>query len=207
MTVICKHIENFPHYLIYNDGRVYSIKSGKFLKIHFDSCGYKHVTLYRGTKRSRKTYKVHRLVANAFIPNPNNYLEINHKDENKSNNNVWNLEWCNRKYNCEYSSYQHINEDLNVVSFQAAKLLPALVNAGCSIKLLSRLFKTSHITIRKIIAGSRYKHLKLKFEKVPYKSGIIEIPLNLYNALLKCNIDNTVLTNRLTPISSVTHSS
>ncbi len=46
---------------------------------------------------------VHRLVAKAFIPNPNNYPCVNHKDENKSNNHADNLEWCTYKYNVQYS--------------------------------------------------------------------------------------------------------
>ena len=51
-----------------------------------------------------KTFYVHRLVANAFIPNPNNYFYINHKDENKLNNHVDNLEWCTKSYNNNYGT-------------------------------------------------------------------------------------------------------
>lgn len=51
-----------------------------------------------------KQYKVHRLVAIAFIPNPYGYNEINHKDENKGNNKMDNLEWCTRSYNVNYGS-------------------------------------------------------------------------------------------------------
>ena len=59
-------------------------------------------------KGSSKTYKVHRLVAQAFIPNPNNFPVVNHKDENPQNNSVENLEWCTQKYNCVYSAERHV---------------------------------------------------------------------------------------------------
>ena len=64
--------------------------------------GYLHVNLYKDTKR--KTYRIHRLVAEAFISNPNNYEEVNHKDEDKTNNCVSNLEWCTREYNMSYGT-------------------------------------------------------------------------------------------------------
>lgn len=59
---------------------------------------------YNTVRLRRKTYYVHRLVAEAFLPNKNNYIEVNHKDENKRNNNVQNLEWCDRKYNNNYGT-------------------------------------------------------------------------------------------------------
>lgn len=207
MTDRYKKLEDYPTYRIYSNGRVYNEKTGKFLKVHFDSCGYRHVTLYKGTKKSRKTFKVHRLVAQVFIPNPLNLPEVNHKDENKSNNDVSNLEWCTRKYNCEYSAHLHYREEICAIPYEAVKLLPELINRGCSIKLVAQLFKTSHITVRYIINGRRYKHLNLKFDRVPFNSGIIEIPTDVYNKLQSFDIDNTVLSNRLKPIDSVTHSS
>ena len=71
-------------------------------KPSLDSNGYKQITLTKNKKR--KSYKIHKLVAITFINNKNNYKEINHKDENKLNNNVNNLEWCTRKYNCNYGN-------------------------------------------------------------------------------------------------------
>lgn len=63
---------------------------------------YKQVVLYKN--KEHKTVAVHRLVAEAFIPNPDNLPQVNHKDENPSNNNVSNLEWCTCKYNVNYGT-------------------------------------------------------------------------------------------------------
>lgn len=64
--------------------------------------GYYFTTLTKD--KVRHFFQIHRLVAEAFLPNPNNYECVNHKDENKTNNNVDNLEWCTRKYNANYGS-------------------------------------------------------------------------------------------------------
>jgi Mor family transcriptional regulator len=77
-------------------GRVYS-KKPKIMKQSFTSTGYLMVNL------NKKPFKVHRLVAQAFIPNYNNYPFINHKDNNPLNNRVENLEWCTPQYNLVYS--------------------------------------------------------------------------------------------------------
>ena len=66
---------------------------------------YKIVSLFKDGKG--KNFYIHRLVANAFIENPNNYKYINHKDENPSNNFVNNLEWCTAEYNNTYNN-KHI---------------------------------------------------------------------------------------------------
>ena len=63
--------------------------------------GYEYVSLRKN--KHNKNYSVHRLVAQAFIPNPNNYSDVNHKDGNKRNNNVNNLEWCTRSYNLAHA--------------------------------------------------------------------------------------------------------
>ena len=71
----------------------------KILKEH-ECNGYLRVTLSK--KQKSKHYRVHRLVAQAFIPNPENKPQINHKDNNRKNNNVNNLEWCTALYNNRY---------------------------------------------------------------------------------------------------------
>lgn len=69
--------------------------------------GYRQITLYDRETKTRKSTGVHRLVAEAFIPNPDNLPQVNHKDENPSNNHVENLEWCTGSYNCTYNN-RHI---------------------------------------------------------------------------------------------------
>lgn len=93
-----KTIKEFPNYKVSNYGRVFSKYKNGLLKQFNDAYGYFQVNLNRHSK------KVHRLVAEAFIPNPNHLSEINHKDENKHNNKVSNLEWCTSKYNMNYGN-------------------------------------------------------------------------------------------------------
>jgi hypothetical protein len=91
-------------YQVSNEGRVKSLWFGreKILKGGKDKDGYLLVKLCQDGKQVMK--KVHRLVAQAFLENPNNYEQVNHKDEDKTNNHVENLEWCNRSYNCNFGT-------------------------------------------------------------------------------------------------------
>ena len=79
---------------------------GKVLKPCKFSNGYYNITLSKQNHKAKQV-GVHRLVAEAFLDNPNNYPCVNHKDENKFNNCVDNLEWCTHKYNVDYSNTLH----------------------------------------------------------------------------------------------------
>ena len=74
------------------------------VKPHVKENGYLQATMYDKINKKSCHYYIHRLVAKAFIPNPNNYPCINHKDSNKKNNNVDNLEWCTYKQNMQHAS-------------------------------------------------------------------------------------------------------
>ena len=109
MNEIWKDIDGYEGlYQVSNLGQVKSIRDKygnyreKILKQGKRKDGYLYVNLYKEGKR--KYNLVHRLVANAFIPNPNGYTCVNHKDENPLNNCVSNLEWCTHKYNINYGS-------------------------------------------------------------------------------------------------------
>lgn len=97
---IWKKINGYYNYEVSNYGRIKS--KNKILKPQLKGNGYLQVSLCANGKC--KTFILHRLVAKTFIPNPNNYKEVNHKDENKYNNNVSNLEWCTRSYNMKYGN-------------------------------------------------------------------------------------------------------
>ena len=95
-------------YLVSNLGRVKSLnyrRTGReeILKPSMNTCGYLFVDLSKYGKQ--KAFLVHRLVAEAFIPNPENLQQINHKDEDKTNNCVWNLECCDYQYNNNYGTH------------------------------------------------------------------------------------------------------
>ena len=91
------------HYQVSNWGRVKSIKFGKEIILKQSiRHGYYYVCLSKNG--IVKTYLVHCLVAEAFIDNSDNLPQVNHKDENKLNNSVDNLEWCDAKYNCNYGT-------------------------------------------------------------------------------------------------------
>lgn len=105
MEEIWKDIPDFEGlYQISTLGRVKSFKKNSefILKQYVANHGYVQVTLYG--KNFKRKVLVHRLVANAFLPNPNNYPQINHIDENPLNNCVDNLEWCTAKYNNDFGT-------------------------------------------------------------------------------------------------------
>lgn len=109
---IWKDIEGYEGlYQVSNLGRVKNLKridahehelQGRILKPCKTKNGYLHVNLSKDGKT--QSYYVHRLVATAFIENPNNYKEVNHIDEKPINNELSNLEWCDRKYNCNFGT-------------------------------------------------------------------------------------------------------
>lgn len=111
MKEIWKDIRGYEgRYQVSNLGNVKSLNYNNLghernLKLKKNPCGYFIVHLYGETKDEYKT--VHRLVAECFLKNENNFPQINHKDENKLNNNFDNLEWCDNRYNTIYSIKKH----------------------------------------------------------------------------------------------------
>lgn len=103
-------IQDYSNYLIYEDGTLYNKKTKNYIKSHKNKNGYLYNCL---TKNSKSKFKLnHRLVALAYISNPNEYNDIDHIDSDRTNNNVNNLRWCNRSMNNEYKKSKNYFKQL-----------------------------------------------------------------------------------------------
>ena len=150
-----KIVQDFENYLISNLGNVKTV-NGKPKKIVYDNKGYGRVELWKNNK-GRK-FRVHRLVAEAFIPNPLGKEQVNHIDGNKKNNCVSNLEWVSPKENIRHA----IENNLSSIKYGSKNLSSKLKeedvkyireNAGIdkSVRELSEIYKVSTTTIYNII--------------------------------------------------------
>ena len=122
-----KPLKEDENYLIYSNGDLYSKKVNRFLKGKIDNVGYKTYALALQERRSKSGKKLskmvyaHRLVAEYFLDNPNNYDIVHHKDGNRLNNNVENLEWTNVK---EHNQHHSVNSSRKVTPKYFEKNLP-----------------------------------------------------------------------------------
>ena len=99
-----EQVKDFPNHYISDKGRLWSYETsekGREIKGHIDDKGYRRFKL--GHKKVQKSKKAHRLVAEAFIQNDDNYPQVNHKDGDKDNNTVLNLEWCDNAGNMRHA--------------------------------------------------------------------------------------------------------
>ena len=92
-------IENFENYVIFQNSDILNVNSGKYLKPFIDKDGYKEIILYKNGKQ--KKFKLHRLLALAYIPNPENKKEIDHINRDRSDNRLENLRWATNLENSQ----------------------------------------------------------------------------------------------------------
>ena len=151
MIEIIKGIKGFEdRYTISNLGNVRSLMTGRVLKPNVTKFGYARVNL-RAQNGKYKSFFIHRLVALNFLPNPDHYSEINHKDCNRLNNIVTNLEWCTRSYNIKYS-YEHGNASRKGLKNPNAKLSLEDIEA---IRALARTRRFYNYEIAKLFGISK----------------------------------------------------
>lgn len=136
-----KDIPNFEEYYMINEkGEVFSKRKNTLVVGDVNNYGYHRICLYKDNNKKR--FFLHRLVAEIFIDNPNNYREVNHIDGNKNNNHVNNLEWCSRTHNehhCrrnkikEYKPYVVLFDDGREMNFEFKSELSSLLHISSTL--------------------------------------------------------------------------
>lgn len=194
MEEIWKDIENYEGYQVGNLGRIKN-REGKIKTTYIQNKGYYCVSIYADGKTHHPT--VHRLVAQAFIPNPNNYTQVNHIDCDKSNNTVSNLEWCNQNYNYregkKFYLYSH-NENHFYAKLRNTDIMIAeLYKAGFTRASVARILGLNPSSLEAIENGISYRELGVDFKHISrtkYKDkNYIKIPSFVWEYFR----DNTVL--------------
>lgn len=165
------------YYLVSNLGKIKNVKTDYILKNYTDEKNpYYKVKLHIDYIDKIVTIKVHRAVAQAFIPNPNNLPQVNHKDGNKLNNNVDNLEWVSAKQNTIHAVINNLyksgeNSELSKLKEEEIKYIkenciPNDKNFGCA--ALGRKFNVHPTTISKIIHNCSWKEYSDDYELISY---------------------------------------
>lgn len=152
-------IPHAPNYEITVDGRVRNAKTGKELKPHLNPSGYLIICLH-GSTRGR-TFSIHRLIAEQFVPGADDDLQVNHKDGNKLNNAPSNLEWVTQSQNAlhRFSDLGH-KQATPKLSEQKVRELVAYRNAtGASMSVTAHRFGVNPSMVGAIFAGRVWKGL------------------------------------------------
>lgn len=179
MEEVWKDIQGYEgQYRVSNLGRVLSLKwsgkhgkhpDGMIRKQRTDAFGYKYVNLSNHCHHKRMS--VHRLVAMAFIPNPDNLPQVNHKDEIRDHNTADNLEWCSVEYNQQYghrrerasiSSKGENNSRAKLTEKDVIEIRKTYIPGDkdfCKRRLAEK-YGVTYVTITKIVTGQIWKHLK-----------------------------------------------
>lgn len=160
MREIWKEIDGYGgFYEVSNTGKVKSYKkTGKggegHILVSSETRGYETVGLCDGSGK-KKTVLVHRLVASAFVQNPNCYSEVNHIDENKKNNCAENLEWCSRTYNMSYKSAR-VRQGISCGKpVKQATLNGIVIAVYSSAEMAGKLLQIDPSSIHKCCKGNR----------------------------------------------------
>lgn len=145
-------------YEITKDGKIISLKHNKKREIkgYIDKYGYRRVLLYVDGKRTK--FFAHRLVALTYIPNPDNLPQVNHKDGNKLNNNVENLEWCSAKENIAHAIKTGLRAKKGKLNEYQVEEIRKLFKDK-SMKELAEMYNVSLSCIKHIHAGHTWKNI------------------------------------------------
>lgn len=166
---VWKTIQNYGGlYQVSNTGKVRDLKN-HIKPVYKNNKGYECLSLYYNGKTYHPT--VHRLVAKAFIPNPNNYDQINHKDCNKENNSVENLEWCNQRYNYDegMKTFQYSKNEEHYFAKLKNSDIPIiyeLYKLGFTRATVVKIFNVRPSSLEAIEKGISYRELGYNFKAI-----------------------------------------
>lgn len=157
------------YFEISSTGKIKNKKTKNILKLCIGKTGYYQVYVSLGSRKNGKTFKLHKALAETFIPNPYNYPIINHIDGNKLNNSLKNLEWCTYSYNQKHASLNGLHKSIAGSDNLTSKLSnddviyirenykPRDKEFGC--RALAKKFGISHQNLLKVIKYERYKNV------------------------------------------------
>ena len=137
-------------YYVYENGDIENANNNNKLKPYPSSGGYLYIIISRNNGKRRHHIRVHRLVAQAFIPNPNKYKCVNHIDGNKLNNNANNLEWCTHSQNIKHGFKNNLYKSRGSIPTKVNQydLNGNFVKCWDKIKDIEKEYKVSHTAIR-----------------------------------------------------------
>ena len=158
--------ETYDNFEISDDGQLRNVKTGTIYKQHINKEGYNQVCVSLGGRNKKKVFKIHKAVAETFIDNPENKSDVNHKDGNKQNNTIYNLEWMTSKENMKHASQNGLLKPLYGTDNPGAKLTKEDViyirehyiarDPVYGSRALGRKFNINHDSILNIIKGISY---------------------------------------------------
>lgn len=157
-----KEAYGFNNYLCNEKGEIYSLLSAKIMKTHGDKDGYQQLRM-TVEKGKAVTVKAHRLIAQTFIPNPENKPFVNHKNGNKEDNTVSNLEWCTAKENNIHARQTGLLNDYGINNSRAVcneetlKEIRRLISEGKGNTEIEKMTSISNKVISNIRRGRNYK--------------------------------------------------
>lgn len=161
--------ETYEKIEVSNYGRMRNTKNNHIYKLHKNDRGYLIVNISLGSRENTKTFRVHRVVAETFIPNPENKPQVNHITGDKTRNEVWNLEWCTEKENTahaiktglvDFSKTSGTNNYLSKLTkddiiWIKEHYIPKDSEYGC--RAIAKKFNVAHSTISRLLNYHSYK--------------------------------------------------
>lgn len=180
-------------YVVSKDGKVYNMQTNKYMKTDkVYNTGYRAIRLTEKSIGLNKKVSVHRMVAETFIPNPNNLPEVNHIDLDKQNNHLSNLEWVSKRENSVHKVKNNVGPFLPGEANKTAKYSDSqieevckMLSTGCKPKVISNKTGVSTAMISMIKIGKVRTHQSSKYNwKVVHKSDMVgdNHPNNIINS-------------------------